>query len=125
MTGSTLRSGLRDRMRAAMRERDRDGVAALRSVLAGLDNAEAVPVQRPGQHAGSEHVAGAAVGGSTEAPRRELSDAEEVDLVRAHVEEMQAAAREYDALGAAERAAVLRRTAGIVGRVLAEAGPTR
>ena len=90
MTTSPLRLALRARLTAAMRERDRGAVAALRTALAALDNAEAVPLadlpRRLAGPSGSEHVAGAAVGvGAAEADRRELAEDDEHAIVAAEV----------------------------------------
>ncbi|WP_278255357.1 GatB/YqeY domain-containing protein [Nocardioides convexus] len=62
---------LRADLTAAMRRRDRAAVSTLRSVLATIANAEAVPVaDTPAATEGP--VAGAVVGlGAAEAPRRE------------------------------------------------------
>jgi uncharacterized protein len=43
---STVRSRLRVALRAAMKERDAAAMSALRSALAAIDNAEAVPASR-------------------------------------------------------------------------------
>ncbi|WP_323100972.1 hypothetical protein [Intrasporangium sp. YIM S08009] len=98
MTTSPLRLALRARLTAAMRERDRGAVSALRTTLAALDNAEAVPMSDvPGLVAGpssSEHVAGAAVGvGAAEVDRRVLGEDDERAVVEAEVASLFDAAR--------------------------------
>lgn len=124
MTTSILRTNLRQRLTAAMRERDRPAVNALRSVLAALDNAEAVPVAS-GPAAASEHVAGASVGlGAGEAARRELTVADEREVVEREIAEMRGEADDADLLGAADRAGELRRVADIV-RDVSDAGEPR
>lgn len=85
----TVRDLLRAELRTAMRARDRATVSTMRSTLAAIDNAEAVPVQG--------HVAGAIedapVGpGSAEADRRPLSEDDMRAVVRAEVTEQRAAA---------------------------------
>ncbi|WP_221326256.1 GatB/YqeY domain-containing protein [Actinoplanes sp. L3-i22] len=97
---------LRDRLRAAlvpaMKARDKPAVTALRSALAAIENAAAVPPQDP-------HHGLPAVGlGVTEAPRREQDDAEIERIVRAEISERRTAATDYDALGRPDEATRLR-----------------
>jgi hypothetical protein len=99
---------LRDRMRAALlvarKERDAEAVAALRTALAAVDNAEAVAPPTPGPLTGGV-IAGAAAGvGATEAPRVELTEGQVAAVVAAEVAERRAAAAEYRAAGHADRA---------------------
>src|SRR5699024_4242196 len=85
-----MREVLRAELKTAMRARDRVAVAALRSAIATIDNAEAVPVETPlpgASAAASEdaqqHVAGAVVGvGNSEVARRDLGEARMRELVR-------------------------------------------
>ncbi|MTE12924.1 GatB/YqeY domain-containing protein [Nocardia aurantiaca] len=101
---------LRDRLRAAlptaMKQRDRDAVAALRSALAAIDNAEAVD--------GSDIRAGAiensAAGlGAAERARRALTEAGILAIVRAEIDDRRTAAQDYEAMsGGVDRAATLR-----------------
>lgn len=118
MTVEGTRERLRTGLREAMRARDTTAVAALRSALAAIDNAEAITVADPrALAADGEYVAGAALGvGATEATRRSLTEADVVRLLQAEAGERRAAARDYLAArqpGAAERleaeAAVLER----------------
>jgi uncharacterized protein YqeY len=103
MTDSTLRSALRARLTAAMRERDRDAVSAIRSALAAVENAEAVPTDGSLAATSSDRVAAAAVGvGAAEARRRELSAVEEEERVRAEVAELRDAARHHRSAGHGE-----------------------
>lgn len=114
MTTSTLRAGLRHQLTTAMRERDRVAVNALRSVLAALDNAEAVPVSAD-LPVDSDHVAGAVVGlGAGESARRELTDADERRVVEREIAEMHAEADDAERRGATDRADELRRAAAVV-----------
>ncbi len=57
-----LRADLRADLKRAMKDRDRDAMPALRSVLAALDNAEAVAVENTPATASNQHVAGSLVG---------------------------------------------------------------
>ncbi|GAA0491504.1 hypothetical protein ACFQ2B_16440 [Streptomyces stramineus] len=100
-----------------MRARDKAAVSALRSTLAALDNAEAVPVDEAGLRGGAlEHSPAGA--GAAEAPRRLLSEGAVVDVVRAEVDERLAAAAQLSGLAEGERAARLRAEADVLRRFL-------
>lgn len=105
-----------------MKARDRAAVAAIRSALAAIDNAEAVdPAHAP--RPGSTVIAGAAVGlHAGEVPRLELSGEQVVALVEAEAVERMAAARHYDELGRPDEAARLRAEAAVLQVHLDEAG---
>jgi hypothetical protein len=126
MTPSPLRLALRTRLTAAMRDRDRVAVSALRTTLAALDNAEAVPVEDVGGgisvQSGSEHVAGAAVGvGAAEADRRQLTEDGERAVVASEVASLLDAAGHRraagDASGADDAVAAARLLEAVVGSV--------
>lgn len=89
-------------------------VSALRSALSAIDNAEtpdAADIDGPA----SETIAGGVVGlGAAEVARRELSDAQIRDLVRAEVDERLAAAEQVTGGGHTERAATLRAEAAVL-----------
>ena len=105
MTPTQVR--LTDAMKAAMRSRDAVALGALRSVLGVISNAEAVPAEAL-EVAGDSPIAGAATGvGSAERARRELTDEEVVDIVRAEIADRRAAAAEYRDLGQTEAAVEL------------------
>lgn len=118
------------RLRAALREalKSRDVVAAfaVRSALAAIGNAEAVPAEPsvgagPGDanRAESAYVAKAATGaGSTEATRRQLSPADLRAIVGAEISERETTAGQYEQAGHADRADRLRREARILRDVL-------
>ena len=126
--------GLRDRLRralpAAMKAQDRPAVAALRSTLAEIDNAEAVdPEEWPDDmdedsypagweaadtgtavvdpsHAG---FAGAVAGvGATEVKRRTLSAEEIEEIVRGEIEMREYAVATLESVGMGEKAERLR-----------------
>lgn len=110
-----MRAALTD----AMRSRDRLGASALRSGIAALDNAEAVPATDAMPLDGDSPIAGAAVGvGATEAERRELTTDDEHALVRAEVTERREAAAEVEAAGRADRAVDLHHEADVLESVL-------
>lgn len=119
----SLRERLRAALPAAMKARDAVAVAALRSALAAIDNAEAVGAALAPPGAGSADVAGAVLGvGAAEAERRSLTDAQVEELVRAEVADRQAAARQYEHAGHRQRAERLRGEAGVLGAYLDGAG---
>ncbi|POX37479.1 hypothetical protein C3486_28225 [Streptomyces sp. Ru73] len=100
-----------------MRSGDKSAVSALRATLAALDNAEAVPVG-PGA-AGASALEESPVGaGATEAVRKELSEREAAEIVRAEADERLAAAAQLTAPAHADRAARLRAEAAVLLRYL-------
>jgi hypothetical protein len=121
--GDDLPARLRLALTAALRARDMTAVAALRSALGAIGNAEAVPVPPAPPAAapsaagpagasaagrGSPHVAGAAAGlGAAEAERRRLSPAQVAAIVQAEIDERRAAAAQYEGAGRTDRAARL------------------
>ena len=120
------RGGLRDRLRdglpAAIKARDGVAVAALRSALAAIENAEAVTPPPAGSPAEATHsqLAGTVVGvGAAEAERRALSEAEVEEIARAEVDERRAAADAYERAGRPEMARRLRAEADVLGGYLA------
>jgi hypothetical protein len=116
--------GLRDRLRhalaAAIRERDTVAVAALRSALGAIDNAEAVgPGQQVAPAASHPRLAGTVAGlGAGEVSRRQLTEPELEAVVRAEVAERTAAAADYERRGRAERAGRLRGEAAVLAGAL-------
>lgn len=82
-----------------MKGRDTVAVAALRSGLAAIDNAEAVaPPPTPMPRAGI--VAAAMVGlGAGEAERLLLSEDQIADIIRAEIADRRAAASDYERAG--------------------------
>lgn len=110
-----LRDGLRSALKGALASRDRTAVAALRSALAALDNAEAVPVRRVTAVASEGPIAGAALGvGAAEVPRRRLTRREAALVIERQIDERRVAADEYDRLGRADAAVRLRREADVL-----------
>ena len=122
-----MRASLRDDLKAALKARDHIAVAALRSTLAAIENAEAVPTDHPSdgvtgnEHVvtGNEHVAGSAAGlGAMEAARRHLTDAALQSIVENEVRERSVAAAEYERLGRNDFAERLRAEAEVLNRYL-------
>jgi uncharacterized protein YqeY len=110
-----VRQRLELALREALRARDPVARSALRSALAAIDNASAVPAEQAPAASAGPHFAGAVAGlGAGEAGRRPLTEAEILDIVRAEVAERQAAARDYDQAGHPGQADRLRREAGVL-----------
>lgn len=113
-----MRASLRDELKAALEARDHIAIAALRSALAAIDNAEAVAAHHPVTGtAGNEHVAGSAIGvGAAEAERRHLTEADLRSIVENEVRERSVAAKEYDQAGRGDLAERLRAEAEVLSR---------
>jgi hypothetical protein len=95
-----LRDVLRRDLARAMKAREPDAVAALRTAIAAIDNAEAVPVPVAGPLPASGRIAGARSGvGVTEAARRDLSGRQEQAILRDQVTGYTAEASRYESLG--------------------------
>ncbi|GAB3247200.1 GatB/YqeY domain-containing protein [Arthrobacter pigmenti] len=92
-----MRDNMRRDLKAAMKARNQLAVAAIRSALSAIDNAEAVPIEHPVAENGSADVAGSAVGvGAAEAERRDLSAADMHAIVDTEVNDRIAVAIEYE-----------------------------
>jgi uncharacterized protein len=108
-TAGEWRDLLRAALRAALRDRQNDAVAALRETLAAIDNAEAVDPSAapPIQHG---MIAGGVPGlGAGEVPRRCLSAEEVTAIVDREIDERRRAVMTYANLGREDEAAVFRR----------------
>jgi uncharacterized protein YqeY len=103
-----LRVRLRDALRVAMKERNKSAVAAFRTALGVIDNAEAADVsQAPAAEAG--HIAGGVAGlGAGEVPREHRTDDELVALLRTEIARWVATAAEYERVNRDTEAADLR-----------------
>ncbi len=115
---------MRQALPEAMRARDKAAVSALRSTLAALDNAEAVPVDEAALRgvALEQSPVGA---GATEAARRELSEHSVAEIVRAEATERLEVAAQLTAPAHADRVARLRAEAAVLLRFLDGAGTLR
>ncbi len=107
-------TGLRDRMGAAltssMKARDREAVAALRSALARVSNAEAVHVDSVPRAGAIEQARVGA--GAADAPRRELTEDDVRGIVEAEVAENDHAAQHFTDIGRPDDAARVARAGG-------------
>jgi uncharacterized protein len=109
-------------LRAALKARDSAATTALRSALAAIGNAEALPQPTTQARRASQHVAGSVAGpGATEASRRTLTETEIGGIVRAEIADRRAAAAQYERAGHADRAGRLRREADALATALAAA----
>lgn len=112
-----LRAWLRADLITAMKARQRETVAALRSTLAAIDNAEAVDVSGSTDTASGSPIAGARAGvGSSEVERRVLTLEEVRVILEAQVTERLEAAEGYNGYGQHEMANELRREASALGK---------
>jgi uncharacterized protein len=110
-----LRDALRRDLTSAMKAREPDAVSALRTAIAAIDNAEAVPAPDGNQASTSGHIAGARVGvGAAEAARRDLSASQQQAILRDQVADYTAEADRYEALGQQDAAARLRTQARLL-----------
>ncbi|WP_433202079.1 hypothetical protein ACQP1G_11550 [Nocardia sp. CA-107356] len=110
-----LRDRLRTALSAAMKTRDRSAIAGLRSALGAIDNAEAIDTV--------DIKAGAieysAVGlGAAEARRRDLTEADIAQIVRAEITDRHQSADEYDTLGRSDHGDLLRAEAAALDALL-------
>jgi uncharacterized protein YqeY len=100
-----IRERLRTALPVAMKTRDRNATAALRSALGAIDNAEAIDAAE--LRAGA--IESSAVGlGAAEARRRDLTEADIEAIVRTEIADRRTAAEEYDRLGRSDHGDLLR-----------------
>jgi uncharacterized protein len=119
VANEAIRDRLQQALRDALRARDKVAASALRSALAALDNASAVPAGPGPAPASGPHFAGALTGlGAGEVAWRSLADGEAERLVRAEIAEREAAAAGYEKAGHGEQARRLRQEAGILASLL-------
>ena len=117
---SQLHTRLRRALPPALKARDHVAVAALRSALAAIDNAQAV-VAPPATRSGGV-IAGAVTGlGAGDAPRRELSEGDIAAIVRAEIADRRAGAADYEHAGQVDAAARLTAEADTLAGHLADA----
>jgi uncharacterized protein YqeY len=95
----SLRESLKTDLKTAMKARQPHTVSTLRTVLAAIDNAEAVDVD-------TSFVP--MTGITKDVPRKVLSEADMEAILRAEVDDLQAAMVHYEAGGRADEAEILR-----------------
>ena len=104
-----LREALRRDLARAMKARETDAVSALRTVIAAIDNAEAVQAPDEGPATTSGHIAGARPGlGAAEAARRDLTGGQQRAILRDQITGCTTEADRYEALGQHDAARRLR-----------------
>ena len=109
MSASALKERLRVDLKAAMRERERDKVGVIRTLVAAVDNAEAVPIEGMADRLRAREEIG-------EVARREL-DTMALDTVLAkEIDSRLTAAADYESHGRADDAARLRSEAELIAR---------
>ena len=112
-----LRVRLRDALGVAMKQRDRVAVAALRSALGAIENAEAVERGESADRGlGIEQIPVGA--GAAEVPRRVLTELDVLGIVRAEIADREAAALGYEQAGRSSRAEHLRDEIRVLSRHL-------
>ena len=109
----SLRIRMSQALPEAMRARDKVAVRALRTALAAVDNAEAVPMDEAVVHGLALEQSPVGVG-VTEAARRELSEQSVEEIVRAEATERLEAAAQLPLPAYAERAVELRAEAAVL-----------
>jgi uncharacterized protein YqeY len=103
-----LRRRLREVLKVALNARDKIAVAALRSALSAIDNAEAVDRSHAPAPGGGT-IGDVRLGvGAGEVARRNLSTQDVIEVIRAEVLDRTIAAAEYERLGRADEASRLR-----------------
>jgi uncharacterized protein len=122
--GGDIRARLSAALRESIRAQDAVAVSALRSALAAISNAEAVPAGKGAStRPSSPHVAGAVAGlGAAEVPRLGVRAAEISDIIRAEVAQRLDAADGFERSGRTGRAARLRREAEILAAIISPRG---
>ena len=116
MTG--LQARLRADLLTARKARDVTATAVLRSTLAAIANAEALPVAETALSSDGP-IAGAAIGvGATEAARRNLADDDIRAIISDEQTERLTAATDLDSHGATEKASQLRTEADLLAAYL-------
>jgi hypothetical protein len=114
VSSSPLRLRLRSAHLDARRARDRRLAGALATVIAALENAEAVAAE-----GGASAMEDAPAVGTTDVARRRLDDATEHEIVAAETEDLRSAARGAAERGDEDEQGEIERVAGAVARLLA------
>ncbi|SEH87906.1 hypothetical protein SAMN04489835_5204 [Mycolicibacterium rutilum] len=119
-TAQTWRTTLRAALLTARKDRDPVRVAALRSALAAIDNAETPDDARTDAPASATIAGGVAGLGAAEVDRRELSDAQIRALLTAEIDERRSAAAQVAAGGHPDRAATLDAEAAVLAGLMGD-----
>jgi uncharacterized protein len=112
---SAFRERSRRDLRAALKSSQPETISALRTIIAAIDNAEAVRPEAESPRPAGGIIAHASQGvGSTEAPRRELGMAEIQAIVRDLICEYETHGEHYRAMRQHHAAESLQRKANIL-----------
>jgi hypothetical protein len=118
-----LRARLRSDLRAAMKAQRPDEMAALRTLIAAIDNAESVEDAALPPPSSGEHVAAAVPGlGAGDAARRSLSERDLQRIIETELWERDAQAQRLTLLGRADDATRLHREAAVIARYQTSGG---
>lgn len=110
-----VRTAMRRDLVGALKARDTETVAALRTAIAAIDNAEAVDTSALSAPTQDGPLAGATAGlGSSEVARRVLTSAAVQSVLSALIAEYLDEAEQYVSAGHSESAEVLRRQAELL-----------
>jgi len=110
---ANLRAALRGDLKSAMLGRRTDEVAALRALIAAIDNAQAVTGEP-----GGRYVSNAFADGAAEVARKLMSEDDLRTLLDGEIAARRAAADQYRGAGHADRADHLSREAEIIARYI-------
>ncbi len=105
---SEIREQMKVDLRQAMKARDTEQVATLRSVLGAIDNAEAVPI------VAVSSLVEPVIGKSNDVPRKLLSTEDIRQIVTHEIAERQRAGQTYAELGQSAEAERLQRAATLL-----------
>ena len=106
-----IRKRLRTDLRAAMSDGDTQSVSLIRTLIAAIDNAEAIELD-------ASHPT--EVSGSAEAPRRTLTSAEIAAVIQSEADELRSAADLCQRFGQGDDAELLRLQARFVDRYVSD-----
>ena len=109
MSAAELKELLRADLKAAMRDRKTGDVSVIRTVIAAIDNAEAVPVDGMAERLRAREDIG-------EVARRELDARALGEILENEIAARLSAAADYERLGLADDAARLRDEADLIER---------
>jgi uncharacterized protein YqeY len=107
MTAAGLKDRLRTDLKTAMRERDMRHASLIRTLIAAIDNAEAVPIDAMAARIRAREDVG-------EVPRREIDASTLDEILDREVASRLAAAEDYERHGRDEDAARLRGEAELI-----------
>ncbi|BBZ28942.1 hypothetical protein MMAD_32370 [Mycolicibacterium madagascariense] len=118
-----LREEVRRDLRTAIKSRQPETISVLRTIIAAIDNAEAIQPEAHMPRSADGTVAHSSPGvGSTEAPRRELAMRDVHAIIRDLLHEYDTQAQQYRSMRQHEAADRLRRQANILHSYLPASG---